>query len=181
MTPRRRLAVRGSPRRRAASARSSVSARRCRARATTSSPARVGRTRRRSRSNRRTPSADSSWASCALSEGWDTPQSAAALPKLRAAATATAYCSCRVVKGCGASRFAVIVLDYDIYTNVVLDLSVAGQHRTTKEAHMLTIGDKFPAFKLKAAVSLDKGKEFQDVTSEEYPGKWKVVFFWPKD
>jgi len=25
------------------------------------------------------------------------------------------------------------------------------------------------------------GNEFQDVTSEEYPGKWKVVFFWPKD
>ena len=46
---------------------------------------------------------------------------------------------------------------------------------------MLTIGDKFPAFKLKAAVSLEKGKEFQDVTSDEYPGKWKVVFFWPKD
>jgi lipoyl-dependent peroxiredoxin subunit C len=46
---------------------------------------------------------------------------------------------------------------------------------------MLTIGDKFPAFKLKAAVSLEKGKEFQEVTSEEYPGKWKVVFFWPKD
>jgi alkyl hydroperoxide reductase subunit AhpC len=46
---------------------------------------------------------------------------------------------------------------------------------------MLTIEDKFPAFKLKGAVSLEKGKEFQDVTSEEYPGKWKVVFFWPKD
>jgi len=46
---------------------------------------------------------------------------------------------------------------------------------------MLTIGDKFPAFKLKAAVSLEKGKEFQDVTSDEYPGKWRVVFFWPKD
>ena len=27
---------------------------------------------------------------------------------------------------------------------------------------MLTIGDRFPAFKLKAAVSLEKGKEFQD-------------------
>jgi lipoyl-dependent peroxiredoxin subunit C len=46
---------------------------------------------------------------------------------------------------------------------------------------MLTIGDKFPAFQLKGAVSLEKGKEFQEVTSEEYPGKWKVVFFWPKD
>ena len=46
---------------------------------------------------------------------------------------------------------------------------------------MLTVGDKFPAFKLKAAVSLEKGKEFEDVSSEDHPGKWKVVFFWPKD
>src|SRR3954465_233887 len=46
---------------------------------------------------------------------------------------------------------------------------------------MLTIGDKFPSFKLKAAVSLEKGKGVQDVTGDEYPGKWKVVFFWPKD
>ena len=46
---------------------------------------------------------------------------------------------------------------------------------------MLTIGDKFPAFKLTAVTSLEKGKEFQEVTSDEFPGKWKVVFFWPKD
>ena len=46
---------------------------------------------------------------------------------------------------------------------------------------MLTIGDRFPAFKLKAAVSLEKGKEFEVVSSEDHPDKWKVVFFWPKD
>ena len=46
---------------------------------------------------------------------------------------------------------------------------------------MLTIGDRFPAYKLKAVVSLEKGKEFQDLTSESHPGKWRVVFFWPKD
>jgi peroxiredoxin (alkyl hydroperoxide reductase subunit C) len=46
---------------------------------------------------------------------------------------------------------------------------------------MLTIGDKFPAFKQKATVSLEKGKEFRDVTDADYKGKWKVVFFWPKD
>ena len=46
---------------------------------------------------------------------------------------------------------------------------------------MLTIGDKFPSFKLKAAVSLEKGKEFKDITDADYGGKWKVVFFWPKD
>ena len=46
---------------------------------------------------------------------------------------------------------------------------------------MLTIGDKFPAFKQKATVSLEKGKEFRDVSDADYKGKWKVVFFWPKD
>ena len=46
---------------------------------------------------------------------------------------------------------------------------------------MLTVGDKFPAFKLQAAVGLEKGKEFQEITDQSHPGKWKVVFFWPMD
>lgn len=46
---------------------------------------------------------------------------------------------------------------------------------------MLTIGDKFPAFRLKAVVSGDIKDAFQDVELNSYPGKWKVVFFWPKD
>jgi peroxiredoxin (alkyl hydroperoxide reductase subunit C) len=46
---------------------------------------------------------------------------------------------------------------------------------------MLGVGDKFPEFSLNATVSLEKGKEFQEITSESYPGKWKVYFFWPKD
>jgi peroxiredoxin (alkyl hydroperoxide reductase subunit C) len=46
---------------------------------------------------------------------------------------------------------------------------------------MLTVGDKLPEFKLKAVVSLDKGKEFADVTDQTYRGKWQVLFFWPKD
>ena len=46
---------------------------------------------------------------------------------------------------------------------------------------MLTIGDKFPSFQLKGVVSLEKGKEFELVSSDDHPGKWKVVFFWPKD
>jgi peroxiredoxin (alkyl hydroperoxide reductase subunit C) len=46
---------------------------------------------------------------------------------------------------------------------------------------MLTVGDKFPEYKLQAVVSLEKGKEFQDLTSQDHAGKWKVVFFWPKD
>ncbi len=46
---------------------------------------------------------------------------------------------------------------------------------------MLTIGDKFPSFNLTAAVSLEKGKEFADITNDTYKDKWKVVFFWPMD
>jgi peroxiredoxin (alkyl hydroperoxide reductase subunit C) len=46
---------------------------------------------------------------------------------------------------------------------------------------MLTIGDQFPTFDLKAVVSLERGKEFTDVNDRTYEGKWKVVFFWPKD
>ena len=46
---------------------------------------------------------------------------------------------------------------------------------------MLTITDKFPKFSLDAVVSLEKGSEFKTITSDDYPGKWRVVFFWPKD
>ncbi len=46
---------------------------------------------------------------------------------------------------------------------------------------MLTVGDKLPAFNLKAVVGLEQGKEFRDITQESYPGKWLVLFFWPMD
>jgi alkyl hydroperoxide reductase subunit AhpC len=50
-----------------------------------------------------------------------------------------------------------------------------------KRQTMLTIGDKFPQFKLQAVVGLEKGKEFQEITQDSFSGKWKVVFFWPMD
>jgi len=46
---------------------------------------------------------------------------------------------------------------------------------------MLTVGDKLPEFKLKGVVSMEKGKEFQDITNTTYKGKWTVLFAWPKD
>src|SRR5262245_2729879 len=46
---------------------------------------------------------------------------------------------------------------------------------------MLTIGDQFPAFDLKAVVSLDPKTAFTQISSASDQGKWKVVFFWPKD
>ncbi len=46
---------------------------------------------------------------------------------------------------------------------------------------MLSVGDKFPEFSLQSVVSLEKGKEFKTLSNGDFPGKWKVVFFWPMD
>ena len=46
---------------------------------------------------------------------------------------------------------------------------------------MLSVGNKFPEFTLKAVVSTDPKTAFADVTHKSAAGKWKVVFFWPKD
>jgi alkyl hydroperoxide reductase subunit AhpC len=46
---------------------------------------------------------------------------------------------------------------------------------------MLTVGEQFPSFNLTAVVDLDPQKAFEEIGNESYPGKWKVVFFWPKD
>ena len=46
---------------------------------------------------------------------------------------------------------------------------------------MLTVGDKFPQFNLKATVSNDLNNAFVDITNDTYKGKWLVVFFYPKD
>ena len=48
---------------------------------------------------------------------------------------------------------------------------------------VLSVGKQFPAFSKTAVVSLEKGKEFATITSEDHKkaGKWMVIFFWPKD
>jgi len=46
---------------------------------------------------------------------------------------------------------------------------------------MLTVGDEFPSYKLQAVTGTDKGKEFETITQDSHPGKWRVVFFWPMD
>ena len=46
---------------------------------------------------------------------------------------------------------------------------------------MLGVGQKFPEFELTATVSTDKKSAFKKITADEYKGKWKVYFFWPKD
>lgn len=51
---------------------------------------------------------------------------------------------------------------------------------------MLTVGDKFPAFRLQAVKGGKEGlggpgRSFAEITDRSDPGKWKIVFFWPKD
>lgn len=48
---------------------------------------------------------------------------------------------------------------------------------------VLSVGSVFPDFKKIAVVSIEKGKEFYDVSSEDHKqaGKWMVMFWWPKD
>jgi len=50
---------------------------------------------------------------------------------------------------------------------------------------VLTIGDHFPQFALQAvkpgAEGLDLKTCFTEVTNQTDAGKWKIVFFWPKD
>jgi alkyl hydroperoxide reductase subunit AhpC len=46
---------------------------------------------------------------------------------------------------------------------------------------MLTVGDRFPAFRLLGVVSSDPERAFQEVRHPSQQGGWRVVFFWPKD
>src|SRR5689334_10842290 len=55
------------------------------------------------------------------------------------------------------------------------------QKPTRKERCMLSVGDKFPEFKLKATVSTNLDKAFTEIDNNTYAGKWLCVFFYPKD
>ena len=46
---------------------------------------------------------------------------------------------------------------------------------------MLGVGEKFPEYSVTATVSLDIKNAFKTITNNDYAGKWKVYFFWPKD
>jgi lipoyl-dependent peroxiredoxin subunit C len=46
---------------------------------------------------------------------------------------------------------------------------------------MLSVGQKFPKFHLKATVSNEMNSAFAEIDNKTYKGTWLVVFFWPKD
>src|SRR5690625_5560833 len=54
---------------------------------------------------------------------------------------------------------------------------------------LLTIGDQFPSYRLTALIPGDLSQVnanapddyFTTISSDDHPGMWRVVFFWPKD
>jgi lipoyl-dependent peroxiredoxin subunit C len=46
---------------------------------------------------------------------------------------------------------------------------------------VLTVGDHFPEYDLTACVSIDPNAAFKAIDHKSYEGRWRVVFFWPKD
>jgi peroxiredoxin (alkyl hydroperoxide reductase subunit C) len=46
---------------------------------------------------------------------------------------------------------------------------------------MLTVGQQFPAYELTGVVSSDPATAFQTFRHDSTPGRWQVIFFWPKD
>jgi lipoyl-dependent peroxiredoxin subunit C len=45
----------------------------------------------------------------------------------------------------------------------------------------LGVGEKFPDFNVKATVSNDIDTAFTTINQDTHKGKWKIVFFYPKD
>jgi lipoyl-dependent peroxiredoxin subunit C len=46
---------------------------------------------------------------------------------------------------------------------------------------MLSVGERFPDFALTGVVSNDMNTAFKAFDQDSFEGKWRVMFFWPKD
>jgi alkyl hydroperoxide reductase subunit AhpC len=52
------------------------------------------------------------------------------------------------------------------------------------ENRLINVGSAFPTYKKTAVASIEKGKEFVELNSEQLvnnEGNWTVMFWWPKD
>ena len=45
----------------------------------------------------------------------------------------------------------------------------------------MSVRDSFPEFELQAVFTIERGKEFERLAQDSFPGKWLVAFFWPMD
>jgi alkyl hydroperoxide reductase subunit AhpC len=46
---------------------------------------------------------------------------------------------------------------------------------------MRTVGDRFPRYELTGVVSSDPGSAFERIDDRSHAGRWRVLFFYPKD
>src|SRR5947209_938215 len=46
---------------------------------------------------------------------------------------------------------------------------------------MLTVGDKLPDFTVPVQQGVDALPAGETLSQDAFPGKWKVLFYWPKD
>lgn len=46
---------------------------------------------------------------------------------------------------------------------------------------MIGVGQPFPVYSLEACFDVDRTRAFRTISSSDFPGKWKVIFFWPMD
>jgi lipoyl-dependent peroxiredoxin subunit C len=46
---------------------------------------------------------------------------------------------------------------------------------------MKTVGNTLPNFELTSVINNDINTAFETVTDKSHPGKWRIIFFWPKD
>jgi peroxiredoxin (alkyl hydroperoxide reductase subunit C) len=51
----------------------------------------------------------------------------------------------------------------------------------TEGVTMIIPGSKFPEFKTSACVGTEPGREFKDISSHDFAGKWIVLYTYPKD
>src|SRR5688572_8847404 len=78
----------------------------------------------------------------------------------------------------------ITVIAWSYYTNCLDNDDMTPTHSSKENIQMsriLGVAQKFPDFSLPAVVSIEKGKEFAQIDSEQLRGRWSVVFFWPLD
>lgn len=77
-----------------------------------------------------------------------------------------------------------ITINYSIrFFALEKDLQLLYNLIRSMKNQIISVGSQFPEFKKLAVVSLEKDKEFYEISSEDYKnaGKWLVMFWWPKD
>lgn len=55
------------------------------------------------------------------------------------------------------------------------------QQELVRPQGMLRVRDRLPDFSLKAVVTSNPDDAFIEINSKTYPGKWLILFAWPKD